>query len=168
MKVRKLAILAGTAAAVLALSSAPAFAQDCFLTKASPNSHNGQSAQWAKFNLADVLTAPAPDGFGLECQEQVDATLEQVEAAGLPTVFMTRTTRVLPDAGGRVRAASTTSRPVRSSARSAKLRERSHRLSRARSSVTPSRFRDAQNPVGVLGVTASSHARSPTARAWWP
>jgi len=100
MKVRKLAILAGTAAAALALSSAPAFAQDCFLTKASPNSHNGQSAQWAKFNLADVLTAPAPDGFGLECQEQVDATLEQVEAAGLPTVFMTRTTRVLPDAGG--------------------------------------------------------------------
>ena len=100
MKLRKLAILAGTTAAALALSSSPAFAQDCFLTHASPNSHQGNSAQWATFQLADVLAAPAPDGFGLACQPQVDAALAQVKAAGLPTVFISRTDKVLPDAGG--------------------------------------------------------------------
>ena len=100
MKLRKVAILAGTTAAVLALSSTPAFAQDCFLTHASANSHQGNSAQWVAFPLAELLATPAPDGFGLACPAQVDAALAQVQAAGLPTMFFTRTTKVLPDAGG--------------------------------------------------------------------
>ena len=79
MKLRKLAVLAGTTAGVLALSSAPAFAQDCFLTHASANSHQGNSSQWGAFQLADVLAAPAPDGFGLQCAEQVDAVVAQVQ-----------------------------------------------------------------------------------------
>lgn len=100
MRVRKLAVLACTSAAALVLSSAPAFAQDCFLTHASPNSHQGKSGQWVTFQLADVLAAPAPDGFGLACAAQVDATVALVQAAGLPTAFSTKTTKVLPDAGG--------------------------------------------------------------------
>lgn len=100
MKLRKVAILAGVMAAAVVLSSAPAFAHDCFLVNASPNSHQGNSGQWATFNLADVLMAPPPDGFGLQCQAQVDATIAQVKAAGLPTVFFSRTDKVLPDAGG--------------------------------------------------------------------
>jgi len=100
MRLRKLAIVAGSAAALLTLSAAPAFAQDCFLTHASPNSHQGNSAQWGTFQLADVLAAPGPDGFGLQCAAQVDAALAQAQAAGLPTVFFSRTTKVLPDAGG--------------------------------------------------------------------
>jgi hypothetical protein len=100
MKFRKLAILAGTTAGVLALSTAPAFAQDCFLTHASAKSHQGNSSQWGTFQLADVLMAPAPDGFGLQCAEQVDAVITQVQAAGLPTTFFSRTDTVLPDAGG--------------------------------------------------------------------
>jgi hypothetical protein len=97
---RKAAILAGITAGALVLSSSSAFAMDCFLTHASPNSHQGNSSQWATFNLADVLGAPPPDGFGLQCQAQIDAALAQVQAAGLPTVFFSRTTKVLPDAGG--------------------------------------------------------------------
>ena len=99
MKLRKIAVFAAVTATALA-SSMPAFAQDCFLVKASPNSHQGKSGQWATFKLADVLGAPQPDGFGLQCLAQVDATLAQVQAAGLPTVFFSRTTKVLPDAGG--------------------------------------------------------------------
>ena len=100
MKLRKLAIVAGSTAALVALSSTPAVAMDCFLTHASPNSHQGNSSQWMAFNLADVLAAPGPEGFGLQCAAQVDAALAQVQAAGLPTVFFSRTTKVLPDAGG--------------------------------------------------------------------
>jgi hypothetical protein len=100
MKVRKLAVLAGTTAGVLALASAPAFAQDCFLTHASANSHQGKASPWGVFQLADVLAAPAPDGFGLQCAAQVDAAVAQVQAAGLPTTFFSRTDTVLPDAGG--------------------------------------------------------------------
>ena len=100
MKLRKVAIFVGATAGALALSTAPAFAQDCFLTHASPNSHQGNSARWATFQLADVLAAPQPDGFGLACPAQVDAAVAQVKAAGLPTVFMSRTDKVLPDAGG--------------------------------------------------------------------
>ena len=100
MKLRKVAILASVTAAALVLSSAPAFAHDCFLVNASPNSHRGNSGQWATFKLADVLAAPPPDGFGLQCQAQIDATVAQVQAAGLPTVFFSRTDKVLPDAGG--------------------------------------------------------------------
>lgn len=100
MRFRKLALLAGTTVGVLALSSAPAFAQDCFLTHASAKSHQGNSSQWGAFQLAEVLAAPAPDGFGLQCTEQVDAVIAQVEAAGLPTTFFSRTDKVLPDAGG--------------------------------------------------------------------
>lgn len=100
MRFRRLAIVAGTTAAALALSAAPAFAQDCFLTHASPNSHQGKSAQWATFRLADALADPGEEGFGLQCAAQVDAALAQVQAAGLPTVFFSKTTTVLPDAGG--------------------------------------------------------------------
>jgi hypothetical protein len=100
MRTRKVAILVGATVAAFALSAGPAFAQDCFLTHASPNSHQGKSAQWATFQLADVLAAPQPDGFGLACQAQVDAVLAQVKAAGLPTAFTSRTDKVLPDAGG--------------------------------------------------------------------
>ena len=100
VKLRKLAVLAGATAGVLALSSAPAFAQDCFLTHASANSHQGKSNQWGAFQLSDVLAAPAPEGFGLQCAEQVDAAVAQVQAAGLPTTFFSRTDKVLPDAGG--------------------------------------------------------------------
>jgi hypothetical protein len=100
MKLRKLAVLAGTTVGVIALASAPAFAQDCFLTHASANSHQGKSSVWGTFQLADVLAAPAPEGFGLECQEQVDAVIAQVQDAGLPTTFFSRTDKVLPDAGG--------------------------------------------------------------------
>lgn len=100
MRVRKGAILASITATALALSASPAFAHDCFLVHASSTSHAGNSGQWATFNLADVLMAPPPDGFGLQCQAQVDATLAQAKAAGLPTVFFSRTDKVLPDAGG--------------------------------------------------------------------
>ena len=100
MTLRKVAIFAGSTAALLALSAAPASAQDCFLTHASPNSHQGKSAQWATFQIADVLAAPQPDGFGLACAAQVDAAVAQIKAAGLPTVFMSRADKVLPDAGG--------------------------------------------------------------------
>jgi hypothetical protein len=100
MKLRKLSIVFGATATAIALSATPALAQDCFLTHASANSHQGNSAQWATFRIADVLGAPAPDGFGLECAAQVDAAIAQIQAAGLPTVFSTRTTKVLPDAGG--------------------------------------------------------------------
>jgi hypothetical protein len=100
MRLRKLSICVGATAAAIALSAAPAFAQDCFLTHASANSHQGKSAQWFTFQLADALAAPAPDGFGLECAAQIDETVARVEAAGLPTAFMIRTTTVLPDAGG--------------------------------------------------------------------
>ena len=100
MRLRKLSVFVGATATAIALSATPALAQDCFLTHASANSHQGKSAQWATFQIADVLGAPAPDGFGLECAAQVDAAITQIQSAGLPTVFSTRTTKVLPDAGG--------------------------------------------------------------------
>lgn len=99
MKLRRLAIVAGTVAAALVFTSTPAFGYHCFLVNASPNSHQGKSANWLKVNLADVLADPE-DGFGMECDEQVDATLAQVEAAGLPTVFIINVKKTLPDAGG--------------------------------------------------------------------
>ena len=99
MKVRNLAVMAGIAAAAIGLSSTPAFAHHCFLVNAAPNSHGGNSANWVKLDLADVLTDPV-DGFGMECDEQVDATLAQVEAAGLPTVFIINAKKTLRDAGG--------------------------------------------------------------------
>jgi hypothetical protein len=100
MKLRKLSVFVGATATAIALSATPALAQDCFLTHASANSHQGKSAQWFTFQVADALGAPAPDGFGLECAAQVDAAVVQIRAAGLPTAFMIRTTTVLPDAGG--------------------------------------------------------------------
>ena len=100
MKFRKFSVAVGTAVGVLALAGTPAFAQDCFLTHAAPNSHQGNSKAWATFQLADVLASPPPEGFGLACAAQVDAALAQVQAAGLPTTFHSRTDKVLPDAGG--------------------------------------------------------------------
>jgi hypothetical protein len=100
MKVRKLAVMAGTATAALVMTATPAFAHHCFLVNAAPNSHQGKSESWVRVELAEVLTEPQPDGFGLECDAQVDATLEQVTAAGLPTVFFINAKKTLPDAGG--------------------------------------------------------------------
>jgi hypothetical protein len=100
MKIRRLSMVVGATTAALALSAAPAFAQDCFLTHASAKSHQGASTQWFVFPLAEALTAPPPDGPGLECEAQVNEVLARVEAAGLPTVFFIKATKVLPDAGG--------------------------------------------------------------------
>ena len=87
----------------LLLAASPALAGDCFLTHASANSHMGSSAQWSATQLALILSAPPSDGegggFGM-CPAQVTATLSQVKAAGLPTVLFSRTSKVLPDAGG--------------------------------------------------------------------
>ena len=103
MLFRRLAVGTVATGASLVLLASPALAHDCFLTHASPNSHQGVSKNWAVLPLADLLAAPVTggddSGFGM-CPAQVDATLAQVEAAGLPTVFFTRTNTVLPDAGG--------------------------------------------------------------------
>jgi hypothetical protein len=100
---RRLAVGTVATGASLVLLATPALAQDCFLTHASPTSHQGNSARWASTNLADLLAAPVTggedSGFGM-CPAQVSATLAQVRAAGLPTVFFTRTNTTLPDAGG--------------------------------------------------------------------
>jgi hypothetical protein len=100
---RRLVIGTIATGAGLVLFATPALAQDCFLVHASPNSHQGASFRWVTTNLADILAAPTSGseepGFGM-CPAQVDATLAQVEAAGLPTVFFTRTNTTLPDAGG--------------------------------------------------------------------
>jgi hypothetical protein len=100
MKLRRLSIVVGATTAALALSAAPAFAHDCFLTHASAKSHQGASTQWFAFPLAEALTAPPPDGAGLECEAQVNEVLARVDAAGLPTVFFINTSKLLPDAGG--------------------------------------------------------------------
>jgi hypothetical protein len=98
---RRLSFFGGTTVAVILLWSSSAFGLDCFLTNASPNSHNGNSAQWGATDLATILPVPIQDGgFGLACQAQVDAAIHQVQAADLPTVFFSRTTKTLPDAGG--------------------------------------------------------------------
>jgi len=99
MGLRKIGILVASVVGMLALSGAPAFAQDCFLLHAASTSHAGKSGQWVSMPLASILVAPAPDGFGM-CQAEADRTVALVKAAGLPTVFFTRTTKVLPDAGG--------------------------------------------------------------------
>lgn len=99
MGFRRLGFLAAGVTSIVALSGTPAFAQDCFLTHASPNSHGGNSSRWFAMPLAGLLAAPPPDGFSM-CQAQIDATLTQAKAAGLPTVFFVRTDKVLPDAGG--------------------------------------------------------------------
>jgi hypothetical protein len=100
---RRLAIGAVATGGSLVLLAGPALAQDCFLVHASPNSHQGASASWVSTNLCDLLAAPITNddnsGFGM-CPAQVVATLAQVTAAGLPTVFFTRTNTTLPDAGG--------------------------------------------------------------------
>jgi hypothetical protein len=100
---RRLVIGTVAAGAGVMLLATPAFAQDCFLTHASPTSHQGNSGSWVSTNLADVLAAPVTSGedsgFGM-CPAQVTATITQVKAAGLPTVFFTRSNTTLPDAGG--------------------------------------------------------------------
>ena len=100
---RRLAIGATATGATLVLFATPALAQDCFLVHASPNSHQGASVRWVTTPLADLLAAPVTNdensGFGM-CPAQVDATLAQVKAAGLPTVFFTRANKTLPDASG--------------------------------------------------------------------
>ena len=100
---RRLTVGSITAGASLLLLATPAFAQDCFLTHAAPTSHQGNSSSWTSMKLADLLAAPVTggegSGFGM-CPAQVSATLAQVQAAGLPTVFFSRTNTVLPDAGG--------------------------------------------------------------------
>jgi hypothetical protein len=98
-------LIIGTVAtgASLVLLAGPALAQDCFLTHASATSHQGNSSQWNATPLSAILAAPPSDGedggFGM-CPAQIAATLTQVKAARLPTVLFTRTTTVLPDAGG--------------------------------------------------------------------
>ena len=99
---RRLAVATVSTGVAVVLTASPALAQDCFLTHASPTSHAGNSAQWSATPLAAILAAPPGGengGFGM-CPAQVSATLAQVSAAGLPTVFFVRTTKVLPDAGG--------------------------------------------------------------------
>jgi len=87
------------------LWAGPALAQDCFVVNRSAQGAVGasHSGNWVSFSLAEFLAAPPSagedGGLGM-CQAQVDATLTQVKAAGLPTVFATRTDKVLLEGTG--------------------------------------------------------------------
>lgn len=93
---RTLAVACAIAVIGALAAAGSAAAQDCVIVhRSAQGTAHASSINWAVVSVSDIVQSCYLDAS----PGQIDAANAAVSAAGLPTVFTTRTNKVLPDNG---------------------------------------------------------------------